>query len=107
MKHYIFLLFLAPLFLFNCSDNHRSYLDNKAYEYRCLDLANNVDGLHLEGYTWTNDDYVVIDPRIKGPYMVFSEGDNNIALRNYGANVSYSYTKFEAYLDDAESLLGR
>ena len=102
MKYCIFFLVLVTSFFTNCSltDVDKPYLEKKAEEYKCLDLANNVNGLHLHGHTWTNIDYVVIDKRINGPYMVFCEGNNKILLLNYGTNDSYSYKEFETYLDD-------
>ncbi len=109
MKYCIYFLLLVTLFFTNCSltDIEKSYLEKKAEEYKCLDLANNVDGLHLHGPTWTKNDYVVIDMRINGPDMVFCEGNNKILLLNYGTNDSYSYIEFETYLDDAESIMKR
>ncbi len=107
MKSSFFFLILATLFLFSCSENHRSYMQEKAAEYRCMDLAKNVDGLHWHEHMWDNDDFVVIDSRIKGPYLVFSEGYKNVTCMNYGLYERYTYEKFEAYLDDVESLIGR
>ncbi len=107
MKYSIIFLLLGALFLTNCSYDERSYLEKKADEYSCLDLANNVDGPHGDENTWTDADFVVIDSRIKGPYMVFSEGYNSVALRNYGSHERYSFERFEAYLEESELLMGR